>query len=217
MQIESYNYDKLKKYIEEKDWDSFDSLVNEINLDSSVKGNDLRNLWFHNIVGFGYYRANKLLMALPFLSGFLNMCKNDSKMKAYCQKFELEIPTNKEIQNIQELQSEVESKIRVEYEGVITEAQIDEMKTLYGLSDSKKGCFIATAIYGSEFSNEVFLLKRVRDEILLTSKPGRIFVSFYYHISPPIARIIRNNSFLKITFKKYLIIPVSKYFVKKLD
>jgi predicted outer membrane repeat protein len=54
-------------------------------------------------------------------------------------------------------------------------------------SDSGGGCFIATAAYGSRMANEVKVLKKVRDEYLLTSELGKAFVSAYYEHSPPLA------------------------------
>jgi hypothetical protein len=50
-------------------------------------------------------------------------------------------------------------------------------------------CFIATAVYGSD-AWETELLRIWRDEVLLQSKAGRIFVRVYYAVSPPIARVL---------------------------
>lgn len=61
----------------------------------------------------------------------------------------------------------------------------------------KEGCFIATEIYGSYTSPQVMVLRYWRDETLLKSFLGKIFVHFYYFISPKIlfafrAKMIRN-------------------------
>lgn len=72
------------------------------------------------------------------------------------------------------------------------------------------GCFIATAVYGSPYANEVILLKEFRDNWLLNFKLGKIFVAFYYWISPPIANLIAKSNSLKALTKSILIIPLIK-------
>jgi hypothetical protein len=64
-------------------------------------------------------------------------------------------------------------------------------------SSSGSGCFIATAAFGSPMAPEVALLRAFRDSWLLTNSPGRIFVEFYYWISPPIADFISRDENLK--------------------
>jgi len=43
----------------------------------------------------------------------------------------------------------------------------------------KKGCYIATAVYGSETHPNVLLLKKFRDEFLMKRNWGRIFCRTY--------------------------------------
>ncbi len=68
------------------------------------------------------------------------------------------------------------------------------------------GCFIATAAYGEYDQSSVLLLRRLRDEVLLQSNPGREFVQFYYRISPPIARTIAGNGALCL-LARVLLLP----------
>lgn len=79
------------------------------------------------------------------------------------------------------------------------------------------GCFIATAVTGSPLSNEVFLLSRFRDEILIKNNYGKFFVNLYYSISPRLAIIIKNNNSLRWIIKYFLIIPASKIVSMLLD
>jgi len=59
------------------------------------------------------------------------------------------------------------------------------------------GCFIATAAFGSYHAPEVVLLQKFRDRILLASEPGKLFVEFYYRVSPPIADFISQDDLLR--------------------
>ena len=84
-------------------------------------------------------------------------------------------------------------------------------------STKKSGCFIATAVYGSELAEEVTYLSRFRDEVLLTRPQGRIFVDLYYRISPPAAEWISKHNIVKVIVKSILIHPlirIVRWFVK---
>jgi len=62
---------------------------------------------------------------------------------------------------------------------------------------NKSGCFIATATFGDYNSPEVMFFRYWRDEILMQSWVGRLFVEVYYKISPLLAKIIKKNENLK--------------------
>lgn len=57
-------------------------------------------------------------------------------------------------------------------------------------------CFIATAVYGSDAAPEVIVLRRCRDRHLNT-RSGRLAVSAYYAVSPPIARLLAERPELR--------------------
>lgn len=60
------------------------------------------------------------------------------------------------------------------------------------------GCFIATAAYGSYLDPEVMVLRKFRDNYLLTNYIGNAFVNFYYKNSPPIADYISRHDSLRV-------------------
>lgn len=75
----------------------------------------------------------------------------------------------------------------------------------------KKGfCFVATAAYGSALAPEVIYLSRFRDEVLLHSVAGTLFVRFYYFVSPPMASFIRRFSVLRLAVRTLFLSPLLK-------
>jgi hypothetical protein len=67
------------------------------------------------------------------------------------------------------------------------------------------GCFIATAAFGSYVNPYVRVLRSFRDVFLLTNGAGRVFVSWYYRVSPPIADIIARDSILRVAVRTCLV------------
>lgn len=72
----------------------------------------------------------------------------------------------------------------------------------------KSGCFVATACYGDYNAKEVLVLREFRDTILLNSSIGKVFVKYYYIISPSIAKIIEKSSILKSIVRKGILAPI---------
>lgn len=72
----------------------------------------------------------------------------------------------------------------------------------------KGACFVATACYGNYNAPEVIVLRKFRDDILLKSFFGRMFVKFYYSISPFFATLISNSDTLRNTVRQYLLEPI---------
>ena len=75
----------------------------------------------------------------------------------------------------------------------------------------KSGCFIATAAYGSPLAPEVLTFRRFRDEVLLTSKLGSLFVRSYYLASPPLALVISKMRILRVATRYLLLEPILRF------
>jgi hypothetical protein len=71
-----------------------------------------------------------------------------------------------------------------------------------------KGCFIATAAYGTDTAREIDILREFRDTVLLTNSLGIRFVSLYYKISPPIADFISQHEFLRTMVRVGFVDPI---------
>lgn len=72
------------------------------------------------------------------------------------------------------------------------------------------GCFIATVVYGSPNHYKLRLFRKFRNRILLRHRIGKIFVKFYYRISPRIAYNIRKKEILKRFILFSLIEPLHR-------
>ena len=70
------------------------------------------------------------------------------------------------------------------------------------------GCLIATAAFGSEMAPQIQFLREIRDNIVLQTEYGSMFMvgfnQFYYSFSPAIADYERENSTFKESVKLML-------------
>ncbi len=69
---------------------------------------------------------------------------------------------------------------------------------------TKKGCYVATCVYGSYDCPEVWTLRRFRDNYLDKHIFGKIFIKTYYKISPKLVRIFGKNKLFVSINKKIL-------------
>ena len=69
------------------------------------------------------------------------------------------------------------------------------------VNDNGGGCLIATAAYGSELAPQVQQLRELRDNTILQTESGNLFMTtfneFYYSFSPEIADFERENPIFK--------------------
>lgn len=87
---------------------------------------------------------------------------------------------------------------------------VDRLALKHGAAstEDKEGCFVATACYGDYNSLEVLLLRNYRDEKLLTTFIGSIFVKLYYIFSPYIAQQLDKSDKLKQFVRVYFLKPI---------
>ena len=83
----------------------------------------------------------------------------------------------------------------------------EECKTQFHLDLRQRGrggCFIATAAFETSMAHEVNVLRSFRDNVLMREKPGQKFISFYYTVSPPVAKLIEKSRLLKLATRATL-------------
>lgn len=81
----------------------------------------------------------------------------------------------------------------------------EEAKRILGIKcDQAGGCYIATAVYGSYDCPQVWTLRRYRDNILAGTWCGRLFVAFYYAVSPILVKRFGKTQWFKNMWKPKL-------------
>lgn len=69
---------------------------------------------------------------------------------------------------------------------------------------NKKGCYIATCVYGSYDCPAVWTLRRYRDYKLEKNPIGRLFIKIYYAVSPAAVELFGNQEWFRKLFKTQL-------------
>lgn len=67
--------------------------------------------------------------------------------------------------------------------------------------ESQGGCYIATAVYGSYDCPQVWTLRRYRDYRLDATWYGRLFIMFYYAVSPTLVKWFGHTEWFKKMWK----------------
>lgn len=84
----------------------------------------------------------------------------------------------------------------------IMELEAQKNNNVYNVKTN--GCYIATCVYGSYDCPEVWTLRRFRDNFLYERNIGRLFIKFYYAISPTIVKRFGKNHIFK-SFNKCIL------------
>lgn len=85
-----------------------------------------------------------------------------------------------------------------------------DAEILENAANSKQGCYVATAVYGSYDCPEVWLLRRYRDYYLDKNIFGRLFIKIYYVISPTLVKWFGKSNWFKKIIKPILEMKIKK-------
>jgi len=66
------------------------------------------------------------------------------------------------------------------------------------------GCYIATTVYGSYDCPQVWVLRRYRDNVLANTRYGRMFIDFYYTLSPLAVKLFGQEKWFNVFWKNIL-------------
>jgi len=81
----------------------------------------------------------------------------------------------------------------------------------------RRGCFIATAVYGDPGAEKIDILRSFRDEILLEKRIGKALTNLYYKVSPGIANRIAKDESLRKAVGHLVVYPITDIAKKVLD
>ncbi len=76
------------------------------------------------------------------------------------------------------------------------------LEKIYG-----KCCVVATATYGTEAAEGINILRRFRNEAMISNSMGRAFVELYYRHSPPLAELVSEREWLRTLVRQCLVTP----------
>ncbi len=96
--------------------------------------------------------------------------------------------TDDELNKLDNLEDRYNAEIDQMHE-VLPEIGVElQSARLKAQAKNKKACYVATAVYGSYDTPEVWVLRRLRDQFLARAVLGRAFIAAYYWISPRLLR-----------------------------
>jgi hypothetical protein len=133
------------------------------------------------------------------------------KYNSYCSEHLLHFRYNESFKSRLLNFSKGGDSVKIEGEFI----SIQEGVITFQLTSIEKGCFIATACYGNYDAPQVLLLQQYRDETLVNFFFGRVFVAFYYFISPYLVKVISKSETLKIFVRNHLLERIVNYLKKQ--
>lgn len=95
-------------------------------------------------------------------------------------------------------------------EGDDNEVAIEAAKAITRMNQKSGPCFVATACYGDFEHPDVLIFRRWRDNYLIPSRIGSMFVSLYYLFSPPFATYVGKMPWLARMIRHRILEPIAR-------
>ena len=86
-------------------------------------------------------------------------------------------------------------------EPVHTPPHTRSYESKYHRSSRRRGCYVATCVYGSYDCPQVWTLRRYRDTKLASSWHGKLFIKTYYLISPALVKLFGKSKLFHKVFR----------------
>ena len=97
------------------------------------------------------------------------------------------------------------------------DAPVEGMPTMQPQSAAERGgCFIATATLADPHHPALYVLRRYRDVVLLSSAIGRAFVRLYYATAPFVARRIEGRPRLRSAAYRRIVNPMFRHALRRM-
>ena len=217
MKIVNQYYDTLQTALTEQRIDDAIRVIDISELEKADVGGDPQNVWFHYLAARAYSINGNLVNAILSSSAFVKWANDQGLMKELNRLHGIRVPSTDQIESTKIILEEtillMRNKLITLDENKDVQGNIDKVKIEeklhwmenYWVEQSKrqdvitgkKACFIATATFESPCAPQVIALREFRDGILNKSLLGRLFVYFYYCLSPRIAGVVSSSSILK--------------------
>lgn len=118
---------------------------------------------------------------------------------------------------VKPIQSSVSSTDKPSHSSASSYSSPSYNKSSYTPTSKQKmneGCYIATMAYGDYNHPQVLTLRRFRDDVLLKSIFGRLFVKIYYYVSPKLVWLLRDsetvNTFIRKILDRFCLVLIQK-------
>jgi hypothetical protein len=167
-----------------------DTYYNVVTTAIIASGNAIKLAELNNVATVDLYTRTFRMVKNVFITGEITADGADYGYKSVTLKFPMQMSSlvNELVNQLLPTARKLDSNFPDPREEVV-QAELS--------AKNASSCFIATAALGTTLHPDLDILRTFRDNVLATCTAGRSFISVYYRISPPVAKIIAKYWFLR--------------------